>query len=51
MILAISLRWVSDQHLVEFYKGGLISLEDTLSTATSPHEFKLLLTKATGRGY
>ena len=40
-----------DQHLVELYKEGLISLEDALSAATSPHEFKLLLTKATGQAY
>jgi hypothetical protein len=25
--------------------------EDALSAATSPHEFKLLLTKATGQAY
>lgn len=37
-----------DQHLVELYTEGLISLEDALSAATSPHEFRLLLTKATG---
>jgi twitching motility protein PilT len=36
---------------VQLYKEGLISLEDALSAATSPHEFKLLLTKATGRAY
>jgi hypothetical protein len=29
-----------DQHLVELYKEGLISLEDALSAATSPHEFQ-----------
>jgi Tfp pilus assembly ATPase PilU len=40
-----------DQHLVELYKEGLISLEDAFSAATSPHEFKLLLTKATGQAY
>jgi twitching motility protein PilT len=37
--------------LVEFYKESLISLEDVLFAATSPHEFKLLLTKATGQAY
>lgn len=40
-----------DQHLVELYTQGLISLEDALSAATSPHEFRLLLTKATGQAY
>ncbi|MCS7059134.1 MAG: type IV pilus twitching motility protein PilT [Meiothermus sp.] len=40
-----------DQHLVELYTQGLISLEDAEASATSPHEFKLMLTKATGRGY
>lgn len=40
-----------DQHLVELYTEGLISLEDALSAATSPHEFRLLLTKATGQTY
>jgi len=40
-----------DQHLVELYTEGLISLEDALSAATSPHEFRLLLTKATGQAH
>lgn len=40
-----------DQHLVELYSQGLISLEDALPAATSPHEFRLLLTKATGQAY
>ncbi len=34
-----------DQHLVDLYNGGLISYEEALSTATSPHEFKLMLTR------
>lgn len=40
-----------DQHLVELYTQGLISLEDAEAAATSPHELKLLLTKSTGRGF
>lgn len=40
-----------DQHLVELYTQGLISLEDAELSATSPHELKLMLTKFTGRGY
>jgi twitching motility protein PilT len=34
-----------DQHLVELYNSGLISYEEALSSATSPHEFKLMLTR------
>ncbi len=37
-----------DQHLVELYSDGVISLEDAQDFATSPHEFKLLLTQMTG---
>lgn len=40
-----------DQHLVQLYQEGVISLEDALSAATSPHEFRLLLTKGTGQAY
>ena len=40
-----------DQHLVELYKEGVISLEDAQSFATSPHEFKLLLTQMTGKSF
>ena len=40
-----------DQHLVELYSQGLIALEDAQIAATSPHEFKLLLTKTTGQAY
>lgn len=40
-----------DQHLVELYTQGHISLEDAEGSATSPHELKLMLTKFTGRGY
>jgi twitching motility protein PilT len=35
-----------DQHLVKLYKQGMITLEEATSTATSPHEFKLMLTRA-----
>lgn len=38
-----------DQNLVELYGRGTITLEDATSTATSPHEFKLMLTKLQGR--
>jgi twitching motility protein PilT len=34
-----------DQHLVELYTGGFISYEEAMSSATSPHEFKLMLTR------
>jgi twitching motility protein PilT len=37
-----------DQHLVGLYGEGTISLEDATSAATSPHEFKLMLTKLQG---
>ena len=37
-----------DQHLVRLYHEGLITREDALAAATSPHEFKLLLTKQLG---
>jgi len=37
-----------DQHLVRLYHEGLITREDALAAATSPHEFKLLLTKELG---
>jgi twitching motility protein PilT len=40
-----------DQHLVELYKAGLITLDDAESSATSPHELKLMLTKATGKAF
>jgi twitching motility protein PilT len=40
-----------EQHLCRLYQEGLITLEDAELTATSPHELKLLLTKATGRAY
>lgn len=38
-----------DQNLVELYGRGTITMEDATSTATSPHEFKLMLTKLQGR--
>jgi twitching motility protein PilT len=38
-----------DQHLVELYKRGLITLDDAETAATSPHELKLLLTKSSDR--
>lgn len=34
-----------DQHLVELYTAGFISYEEAMSSATSPHEFKLMLTR------
>jgi twitching motility protein PilT len=34
-----------DQHLVELYRDGLITLEEATIAATSPHEFKLMLTR------
>jgi len=40
-----------DQHLAELFTGGHISLEDAEGAATSPHEFKLLLTKSIGRSF
>ncbi|MER3557384.1 MAG: type IV pili twitching motility protein PilT [Thermus sp.] len=40
-----------DQHLVQLYQEGVIALEDALAAATSPHEFRLLLTKTTGQAY
>lgn len=36
-----------DEHLTELYRGGAITLEEATSAATSPHEFKLLLTRLT----
>ncbi len=40
-----------DQHLVRLFTEGSIDLEAAISAATSPHEFKLLLTKVTGKTY
>ncbi|HWG85095.1 MAG TPA: PilT/PilU family type 4a pilus ATPase [Deinococcales bacterium] len=37
-----------DQHLVELYTRGLITMDEALGAATSPHEFRLLLTRVTG---
>ena len=37
-----------DQHLVRLYHEGLITREDAIAAATSPHEFKLLLAKELG---
>ena len=34
-----------DQHLVQLYREGIITLEEAMGTATSPHEFKLMLTR------
>lgn len=42
---------IFDQHLVELYSQGLVALEDAQVAATSQHEFKLFLTKATGQAY
>jgi twitching motility protein PilT len=36
-----------DQHLVQLYREGIITLEEAMGTATSPHEFKLMLTRGT----
>jgi twitching motility protein PilT len=40
-----------DQHLARLYTEGVITLEDAESSATSPHELKLMLTKHTGQSY
>lgn len=40
-----------DQHLVKLYTDGLIDLEGAEAAASSPHEFKLMLTKVTGKSY
>ncbi len=37
-----------DQHLVELYLEGRITLEDATFTATSPHEFRLMVTQQRG---
>lgn len=37
-----------DQHLVELYLGGTISLEDAVYAATSPHELRLMITQRSG---
>ncbi len=37
-----------DQHLVELYLGQHISIDEATSAATSPHEFKLMLTQRQG---
>ncbi|HEX7001634.1 MAG TPA: PilT/PilU family type 4a pilus ATPase [Trueperaceae bacterium] len=37
-----------DQHLVELYLGGRITLEDATFMATSPHEFRLMVTQQQG---
>jgi len=37
-----------DQHLVELYLQGRITLEDATFTATSPHEFRLMVTQQRG---
>lgn len=38
-----------DQHLVELYLNGHISLDDALTTATSSHELKVMLTQRQGQ--
>lgn len=35
-----------DQHLVQLYKDEMISLEEALDSASSPHELKVMLTRA-----
>ncbi len=37
-----------DQHLVELYLAGRITMEDATFTATSPHEFRLMVTQRQG---
>ena len=37
-----------DQHLVELYMAGKISMENALSAATSAHEFRVMLTQQRG---
>ncbi len=37
-----------DQHLVELYLEGAITLEDAVYTATSPHELRLMITQLSG---
>ena len=34
-----------DQHLVDLYQSGLITLETAMEAATSPHELRLMVTK------
>ena len=38
-----------DQHLVQLYQKGLITMDAAETAATSPHELKLLVTKGSGR--
>lgn len=37
-----------DQHLVELHLEGKVAMDDALSMATSPHEFRLMLTQQQG---
>ncbi len=37
-----------DQHLVELYLNGRVSMEDALAASTSAHEFKVMLTQHHG---
>ena len=37
-----------DQHLVDLYLDGSITLEDAIYTATSPHELRLMITQRSG---
>ncbi|MFC3833300.1 MULTISPECIES: type IV pilus twitching motility protein PilT [Deinococcus] len=39
-----------DQHLVQLYRNHLITMDEALASATSPHELKLMVTK-TGTAY
>lgn len=34
-----------DQNLVQLYKQGIISLDEAMATATSPHELRLMITR------
>ncbi|WP_412029756.1 type IV pilus twitching motility protein PilT [Deinococcus yunweiensis] len=35
-----------DQHLVQLYRNHLITMDEALASATSPHELKLMVTKS-----
>ena len=38
-----------DQHLLELYQAGLVTLEDAMDSATSPHDFRIAV-RAAGMG-
>lgn len=35
-----------DQHLVQLYRNTLITMDEALAAATSPHELKLMVTRS-----